>query len=93
MMHMTPRQLTRQLALEKTSFRTLLHEVRMELTSYHLRASRLSIDEISDLMGFSSPSSLRRAIRNWTGTAAGMIRAADMHAAMSRRESTGATFN
>jgi AraC-like DNA-binding protein len=93
MMHMTPRQLTRQLALEKTSFRTLLHEVRMELTSYHLRASRLSIDEISDLMGFSSPSSLRRAIRNWTGTAAGMIRSADTHAAMGRRESTGAAFN
>jgi AraC-like DNA-binding protein len=72
--HLTPRQLARQLAMEKTSFRNLFHEVRMELTSYHLRASKLSVDEISDLMGFSSTSSLRRAIRNWTGTAAGSVR-------------------
>lgn len=81
MMHMTPRRLTRQLALEKTSFRTLMHEVRMELTSYHLRASKLSVDEISDLMGFSSASSLRRAIRNWTGAAAGSVRSAAKMAA------------
>lgn len=76
MMRMTPRRLTRQLSLEKTSFRALMHEVRMELTSYHLRASRLTVDEISDLMGFSSASSLRRAIRNWTGEAAGSVRSA-----------------
>jgi AraC-like DNA-binding protein len=74
LVHLTPRQLARQLAQEKTSFRNLLHEVRMELTSYHLRASKLSVDEISHLMGFSSTSSLRRAIRNWTGSAAGSVR-------------------
>jgi AraC-like DNA-binding protein len=73
-LHMTARGLARQLATEKTSFRAILHEVRMELTSYHLRASKLSVDEISELMGFSSASSLRRAIRNWTGTAAGSVR-------------------
>ncbi|HVF17665.1 MAG TPA: AraC family transcriptional regulator ligand-binding domain-containing protein [Steroidobacteraceae bacterium] len=73
-LHMTARGLARQLAMEKTSFRAILHEVRMELTSYHLRASKLSVDEISELMGFSSASSLRRAIRNWTGTAAGSVR-------------------
>jgi AraC-like DNA-binding protein len=75
-LRMTPRRLARQLALEKTSFRNILQEVRMELTSYHLRASRLSVDQIAELMGFSSPSSLRRAIRNWSGTAAGAVRAA-----------------
>jgi AraC-like DNA-binding protein len=73
-LHMTARGLARQLAMEKTSFRAILHEVRMELTSYHLRASKLSVDEISELMGFSSASSLRRAIRNWTGEAAGSVR-------------------
>jgi AraC-like DNA-binding protein len=80
LLHLTPRQLTRQLAQEKTSFRNLLHEVRMELTSYHLRASKLSVDEISHLMGFSSVSSLRRAIRNWTGNAAGSVRTASARA-------------
>lgn len=76
MLHLTPRQLARQLAQEKTSFRNELHRVRMELTSYHLKASKLSVDEISHLMGFSSTSSLRRAIRNWTGEAAGSVRSA-----------------
>lgn len=75
MMHLTPRQLARQLGQEKTSFRNELHRVRMELTSYHLQASRLSVDAISHLMGFSNVSSLRRAIRNWTGAAAGTMRA------------------
>jgi AraC-like DNA-binding protein len=81
-MHLTPRQLARQLAQEKTSFRTLFHEVRMELTSYHLRTSRLSIDEISQLMGFASTSSLRRAVRNWTGAAAGSVRTGAVTAAL-----------
>jgi AraC-like DNA-binding protein len=79
MLHMTPRRLTRQLAQEKTSFRALLHEVRMELTSYHLKASKLTVDQISDLMGFSNASSLRRAIRNWTGAAAGAVRSTATH--------------
>jgi AraC-like DNA-binding protein len=83
--HLTPRQLARQLAAEKTSFRNLFHEVRMELTSYHLRASKLSVDEISHLMGFSSTSSLRRAIRNWTGTAAGSVRGTTPKPAMEQR--------
>jgi len=85
LIHLTPRQLARQLASEKTSFRNLLHEVRMELTSYHLRSSKLSVDEISHLMGFSSTSSLRRAIRNWTGTAAGSVRGTTSKPPMEQR--------
>jgi AraC-like DNA-binding protein len=85
LLHMTPRRLARQLAHEKTSFRNLLHEVRMELTSYHLRASKLSVDEISTLMGFSSASSLRRAIRNWTGSAAGSVRTEAIKPAQEQR--------
>jgi len=76
MLRMTPRALTRALALEKTSFRNVFHDVRMELTSYHLRESKLSVDQISELMGFSSTSSLRRAIRNWSGLTAGSVRSA-----------------
>jgi len=75
-LHLAPRRLARQLAIEKTSFRNLLQQVRMELTSYHLSASKLSVDEISQLMGFSSVSSLRRSIRKWTGNAAGSVRVA-----------------
>ena len=73
-LHMTPRALTRRLSSEQTSFRAILHEVRMELTSHHLRSSHLSVEQLSELMGFSSPSSLRRAIRNWSGTSVSALR-------------------
>ena len=46
----------------------------MELTAYYLRKSRLSVDEIADLMGFSCASSLRRALRSWSGAAASNLR-------------------
>lgn len=70
----TPRSLTRKLAQEGTSFRSILHDVRMEIASYHLRSSQLSVDRIAELMGFSNPSSLRRAIKNWSGDPVGKIR-------------------
>ena len=74
LMHMTPRALARRLSSEQTSFRAILHEVRMELTSHHLRASHMSVEQLAELMGFSSPSSLRRAIRNWSGTSVSEVR-------------------
>ena len=72
---MTPRALTRKLAAEGTCYRNIVHEVRMRITAFHLQSSNLSVDEISDIMGFSSPSSLRRAIKNWSGETAGNLRA------------------
>jgi len=71
---MTPRALTRRLAKEGTSFRQITHENKMELVSYHLRASRLSVDEIADLLGFSNASSLRRAVKNWSGNTVSVVR-------------------
>lgn len=74
MLGLTERTLTRRLADEATSFRTIVRDVRMELTAYYLRKSRLSVDEIADLMGFSCASSLRRALRSWSGTAVSTLR-------------------
>jgi AraC-like DNA-binding protein len=71
----TPRTLARKLAAENTSFRQLVHEVRMEVASHHLRLSRLSIDQIAELVGFSSASSLHRAIRTWSGAPTSQVRA------------------
>lgn len=75
-LHMTPRSLTRKLANENTSFRTLYHEVRMEITSQHLKNSKLSVDDIAGLMRFSSISSLRRAVKNWSGSTVSEFRTA-----------------
>jgi len=74
-LHMTPRSLTRRLAQERTTFRQIVHDVRMEITAHHLQASKLSVEDVSELMGFSSASSLRRAIRNWTGDTPSRLRA------------------
>lgn len=63
----TLRTLSRRLAKENTTFRDIAQDVRMELTAHHLRHSKLSVDEIAAVMGFSSASSLRRTIRNWSG--------------------------
>ncbi len=73
---LSPRALTRRLAAENTSFRELQHEVRMGMTAYHLRVSGLSVDQIAEVMGFSSASSLRRAIKAWCGKTPSDIRAA-----------------
>lgn len=71
---LSPRALTRKLANENTNFRHIVHQVRMELTALHLESSSLSVDEVAELMGFSSSSSLRRAIKNWSGKTAGALR-------------------
>lgn len=67
-MHVTSRALTRKLAKENTSFRHIFNQVRMELASLYLRESHLSVIEIAEIMGFSCPASLRRAVKAWRTT-------------------------
>lgn len=73
-LQMTPRMLTRRLAMENTSFRDILRDVRMDLTLQHLRSSRLSVEQIAQLMGFSCGASLHRAVKNATGLTVGGFR-------------------
>lgn len=72
--NITPRALTRKLANEGTSFRQIMHDVRMELVSYHLQSSNISVEKLAEIMGFSGASSLRRAIKNWSGNAVSRLR-------------------
>jgi AraC-like DNA-binding protein len=81
----TPRALARKLAAENTSFRQLVHDVRMEIASHHLRFSRLSVDKIAELVGFSNASSLHRAIRSWSGAPTSQVRANVVRVAGPRR--------
>ena len=74
LLSMTPRTLTRKLFNEGTNFRKIHGEVRMELTAHHLRSSKLTIDEIASLMGFSCTSSLYRAVKNSSGSAVNAYR-------------------
>ena len=63
---LTPRSLQRRLKDEATSFNAVREQVRRDLTERYL-ADKLSISEISFLLGFSEPSAFFRAFKRWTG--------------------------
>lgn len=62
------RSVQRQLATKNTSFKTLLAEIRKELSEFYLCNSDYTIEEISELLSFSEPSAFIRAFKAWTCT-------------------------
>lgn len=46
----------------------------MEIATHQLRSSALSVDEVAEIVGFSCASSLRRAMKKWSGTTISNIR-------------------
>jgi AraC-like DNA-binding protein len=64
---MTARSLQRRLRDEQTSFQAVRETVRKQLALRYLD-DKLSIAEISFLLGFSEPSAFFRAFKRWTGT-------------------------
>ncbi len=65
-LHMTSRTLRRKLEAEGTSYRRLLDEVRHALAVDYLKSS-MTVEAISDALGFTDAPSFRRAFRRWTG--------------------------
>jgi len=65
---LSERSLQRELAAENTTFRELLDETRRELAAKHLKNEKVSVAEISFLLGFSEPSAFHRSFKRWTGT-------------------------
>ncbi len=61
------RTLQRKLNEEGNSFNGLLSEVKKEIAVRHLTGNRLSISEISYLLGFAEPSVFHRSFKKWTG--------------------------
>lgn len=64
---MSARSLSRKLAAEGTCFRELVLQARMNLALRHVVYSRLSIDEMAAVIGFSSSSSFMRSVKAWSG--------------------------
>lgn len=64
---LSERSLQRELAAENTSFRELLDETRRELAIKHLQNKKVSVAEISFLLGFSEPSAFHRFFKRQTG--------------------------
>jgi AraC-like DNA-binding protein len=66
---MGERTLQRRLKELNTSFSRLLEDTRRELALAYLSERRMSLLEISYVLGFADPSSFSRAFKRWTGTA------------------------
>ena len=65
---MTVRTLHRKLLLESTSFTQILDDVRCNLAKEYLRSTKLTMEDISELVGFSEAANFRHAFRRWTGS-------------------------
>ena len=59
--------LQQKLAQQGTSFQDLLNTVRQSLALAYMEQSRVSITEMSFMLGFADTSSFTRAFRRWTG--------------------------
>jgi len=68
-LYMTERTLRRKLSEEQTSFRKLMHDLRMHMAVTYLRDTDLTIKEIAHSLGFSEDASFRHAFRRWTKAA------------------------
>jgi AraC-like DNA-binding protein len=74
-LHLSLRSLQRKLHEEGTSYKKILEETRRDLATKYIQNSRLSISEISFLLGFSEISNFSRAFKRWHGQAPSDFRA------------------
>jgi AraC-like DNA-binding protein len=64
----TVRTLHRKLHAEETSFTQIIDDVRCNMAKEYLRSTKLSTEDISELVGFSEAANFRHAFRRWTGS-------------------------
>jgi len=65
-LHMTTRTLRRKLLEENTSFRQQLNELRTYVAIKYLRDTKLTVEDIAGVLGFSDAANFRHAFRRWT---------------------------
>lgn len=73
-MCMTSRTLRRRLIGEETSFVAIVDDVRCSLALEYLKATKMSVDDIASVLGFSDSAALRKALKRWTGKTLGELR-------------------
>jgi AraC-like DNA-binding protein len=66
-LNMSLRSLQRRLQDQGTSYKDLLEQTRRELAEQYVRNTRMSINEITFLLGFTEPANFSRAFRRWHG--------------------------
>ncbi|NQZ32640.1 MAG: AraC family transcriptional regulator ligand-binding domain-containing protein [Oceanospirillaceae bacterium] len=71
---MSKRTLQRKLTIETHNYQAVLQAVRHNLAQHYLKNSKLSLGEISFLLGFQESNSFVRAYSTWTGSPPGAYR-------------------
>lgn len=67
-LHMTSRTLRRRLGDEGSSYQQILADVRYELAREYLATSKLPVEEIAAMLGYSSPGNFTYAFKRWHGS-------------------------
>ncbi|KZM40597.1 AraC family transcriptional regulator [Marinomonas sp. SBI22] len=71
---MSKRTLQRKLTAETETYQSVLQSVRSELADHYLKKSKMSLSEISFLLGFNEVNSFIRAYSAWKGVSPGHYR-------------------
>ncbi|MGF7159172.1 AraC-like DNA-binding protein [Rhodoligotrophos appendicifer] len=66
-MAMTEQTLRRRLRAEGNTFQKIKDNLRLDTAIFHLMGEKYTITEISERLGFSTPSAFSRAFKTWTG--------------------------
>lgn len=67
-LNMTGRTLRRKLAAEGSNFQQILADVRYALAREYLATSKLQVEEIASLLGYSNPGNFTHAFKRWHGS-------------------------
>ncbi len=67
LLNMSSRTLIRKLSEQQTTFKALLLDIRQNKVRYLLSQTRLSLEDISDLLGYKDPANFTRAFKKWMG--------------------------
>ena len=73
-LHISAQTLRRHLREEGASFQEIKDQLRRDLAIYLLERDELSLQAISEQLGFSEPSAFHRAFKKWTGQTPGAYR-------------------
>lgn len=65
---LSTRTLRRRLQEENTSYRELIDDLRAQTAIRYMRDTRLTVENIAFLLGFSDPAAFRYAFKRWTTT-------------------------
>lgn len=73
-LNISVRTLQYQLEESGLGYRNLLEQIRQEQAEHYLKATDLSLNEITFLLGYAEQSSFQNAFRRWTGESPGSFR-------------------